>query len=95
MTLADEVLDELEALRAIYSTDFEDFPPEWSDLEQYDSIWGMPTFSIKVRPLSISVSHRFAEAHVRFTLTKGYPKTSPQIFFDSCTGLSAVSLPPT
>lgn len=83
-----EVQDELVVLREIYQADYEEMRPSWSDLDKYADIWGQPTFTIKVKPLAISVSHRFTQAELKFTLRKGYPKVAPAIEFLSVTGLT-------
>ena len=63
--LPEEIIDELEALRSIYSTDFEERETTWSDLESKANIWGCPSFAIKIRPLSISLHRRVTEAQVK------------------------------
>ena len=69
MKLTEDVLDEQEALRSIYSADYIEREPEWSDLDSKAHIWGCPTFSIRIRPLAISVRRRVAEAQLRVEIT--------------------------
>ena len=88
--LAEDVLDELEALRAIYGPDFVEKSVSWSDLDEHADIWGMPSFCIRVKPLDKSVDHRFTQAEVLFTLRIGYPHVAPRVAFTSSDGLSTL-----
>ena len=50
--LDEEVLNELEALRAIYGSDFSDKPP----------VWGRPCFEVNLRPISYENEDVYIEA---------------------------------
>jgi len=51
----EEILEELEVLRAIYDLDFEDRPSTWQNV---------PSFAIRVLPTKNSVNHHNAECFV-------------------------------
>jgi hypothetical protein len=83
-----EVSDEIEVLKAVYGEDYEERKVCYSDLDKYADIWGQPSFSIKMKPMSISERRRGAEAQFRFTLTSKYPASAPMIALEKSTGIS-------
>ena len=76
--LSEEVLDELDALHAIFADDF----------VNCEKVWNYPSFLIKVRPTSSQRVVTDISASVKFTLTKTYPKTPPKIEIESIEGIS-------
>lgn len=74
--LSEEVSDEIEALKAIYDTDY----------EEREKIWNCLTFAVKIIPLS--EKEIYAYIIVKFILTKVYPKTVPTMELETCKGLS-------
>ena len=89
MELADDVKDELEALTSIFGEDYTELPVSWSDLDKHADVWGQPAFTIKIKPLAISLDRRFTQAELKFSLVKGYPHAIPRIEFLSHHGLTS------
>jgi hypothetical protein len=75
-TLSEEVSDEIEALKAIYDTDY----------EEREKVWNCFSFAVKIIPFSDK--DIYAYIIVKFILSKQYPKTVPTMEIETCKGLS-------
>lgn len=76
--LSSDVLNELEALKAIYDKDFEERP----------MVWNNASFVIRIRPINLPPEERFCSVLLHITLNKSYPKAAPKIDLEEVVGLN-------
>jgi hypothetical protein len=84
VAMAEEVEDELTALRAMYGDDYRELPP----------VWGMPALELRVLPsfargASSARGGGTISARVAFTLAGKYPRDPPTIVVSGLEGVDA------